>query len=142
MWRLALSFKERNKDKAVRRLEATRQCQESGFNKPVVNKLFDKQLVVYRRIGVKLKPDNIWNVDETSTPTVLAPPKVLPSIGQKQVAQTTSAERGQTMTMMGFVNAGGGTIPSVFVFPRVHFAPHMTPGAPPGTPGLAHQVNG
>lgn len=80
----------------------------------------------------------IWNLDETGCTTVVNPPKIISTRGLKQVGQVTSAERGQLVTLLGFVNASGGTIPPVLIFPRVHFKEFMLQGGPKGSPGLAN----
>ncbi|CAK1547722.1 unnamed protein product [Leptosia nina] len=40
--------------------------------------------------------------------------------------------------MLGFANAAGGSIPPVFIFPRVHFKEHMLENGPTGALGLAN----
>ncbi|XP_045459327.1 MFS-type transporter clz9-like [Melitaea cinxia] len=40
--------------------------------------------------------------------------------------------------MLGFINASGGTVPPVFVFPRVHFKEFMLQGCPKGALDLAN----
>ena len=52
--------------------------------------------------------------------------------------QTTSHERGETTTMLGFVSATGNQIPPVFIFPRTKFLPSMTRNGPVGCLGIAH----
>ena len=52
--------------------------------------------------------------------------------------QTTSHERGETTTMLGFVSATGNQIPPVFIFPRTKFLPSMTRNSPVGCLGIAH----
>ncbi|XP_050509907.1 uncharacterized protein LOC126886851 [Diabrotica virgifera virgifera] len=50
----------------------------------------------------------------------------------------TSAERGSTVTMIGAINAGGGFIPPLLIFPRVNYKDFMITNAPPGTIGGAN----
>ena len=53
--------------------------------------------------------------------------------------QTVSAERGINVTMLGFINAGGGSAPPVFIFPRKKVAPVMFEKGPLGCIGLPHE---
>ena len=53
--------------------------------------------------------------------TVLKPPNVIAPTGLKQVQKTVSAERGELVTMVGFISATGSQIPPVFIYPRVNF---------------------
>nr|XP_047129405.1 MFS-type transporter clz9-like [Hydra vulgaris] len=80
----------------------------------------------------------IFNTDETGCSTVSAPTKIIAAKGSKQVGQVTSAERGTLVTTLFFVNAGGGTIPPVFIFPRVSYKDHMLNNGPSGALGLSH----
>ncbi|EFX68864.1 hypothetical protein DAPPUDRAFT_114200 [Daphnia pulex] len=52
--------------------------------------------------------------------------------------QTVSAERGVNVTMLAFVNAAGGCVPPVFVFPRKQVYPSLFEG-PLGCLGLEHE---
>ena len=53
--------------------------------------------------------------------------------------QTVSPERGINVTMLGFINAGGGSAPPVFIFPRKKVAPVMFEKGPLGCIGLPHE---
>lgn len=59
--------------------------------------------------------------------------------GKKRIGQIVSAERGQTVTFVGIVNAIGNVVPPAFVFPRVRFKNSFMTGAPEGSLGLAHK---
>lgn len=77
-------------------------------------------------------------MDETGISTVHNPPKVLAKKGQKQVGGMTSGQRGYNVTMIGAINAGGGYMPPMLIFPRVNFTDFMTKGALEGTLGGAN----
>lgn len=77
--------------------------------------------------------EKIFNLDETGLLTVQDPDIVLAVRGEKQVGKMTSAERGELVTVINCISAAGNSIPSLFVFPRVHFKPHMLTGAPNGS---------
>lgn len=48
-----------------------------------------------------------------------------------------SHERGETVTMLGFTNAIGNSVPPCLIFPRVNFRDFMMNGASPGARGFA-----
>lgn len=56
----------------------------------------------------------------------------------KQIGSVTSAERGQLVTMIAAVNAIGNSLPSMLIFPRVHYKNTMLFGGPPGCIGAAN----
>ncbi|KZS06196.1 Uncharacterized protein APZ42_030403 [Daphnia magna] len=66
----------------------------------------------------KFQPHKIWNCDKTNDLTVNQPQKVIATKGCNQVQQTVSAERGVNVTLLDFINAAGGFLSPVFVFPR------------------------
>lgn len=55
--------------------------------------------------------------------------------GVKQLGCMTNAERGSNITMIAAINAGGGFIPPMLIFPRVKFHDYMLKGAPVGSIG-------
>lgn len=67
----------------------------------------------------QLKPERIYNVDETGVSSV---PKTYGNIiaekGKKQVGILTSAERGKNVTAELCVSASGEFLPPLFIFPR------------------------
>lgn len=104
-------------DLSLRKPENTSISRSMAFNKPVIEDFFVKYAYVLEKY--KFKPDNIWNLDETGITTVMPPAKVVAPKGKKQVAHISSQERGELVTFVGMVNAVGGTVPPVFVYPRV-----------------------
>lgn len=84
-----------------------------------VNRFYEDLETVLKKYS--FEPHMIWNIDETGCRTVTNPPKVVAVRGSKQVGQVTSAERGNLITMLVFINASRGTILPEFVFPRVHY---------------------
>lgn len=129
-------FMGRHKDLSVRKPESTSLSRATSFNKTNVGTFFEKLTSLYEKHN--FSPHMIFNTDETGCSTVSAPPKIIAEKGSKQIGQVTSAERGTLVTTLFFINAAGGTIPPVFVFPRVNYKDHMLNNGPSGALGLAH----
>lgn len=58
--------------------------------------------------------------------------QVISTKGQKQVAQAVSAEGGSLVTMVGIINAGGVSLPPIYVFPRIKNNPAFIKHGPQG----------
>lgn len=129
-------FMTRHKDLSVRKPENTSLSRATSFNKTNVGAFFEKLTSLYEKFN--FPPHMIFNTDETGCSTVSAPPKIIAEKGSKQIGQVTSAERGTLVTTLFYINAAGGSIPPVFIFPRVNYKDHMLNNGPSGALGLAH----
>lgn len=73
----------------------------------------------------RFQSKDIWNVDDTGVQTVQRPSKIVAEKGARQVGKTTSAERGQTVTLAAAVSAIGNFVTPLFIFPRVFYKYHF-----------------
>ena len=71
--------------------------------------------------------------------TVQTPRHDLAEKGIKQVGSSTSAERGQLITLICAISATGNSIPPLFIFPRVNFKDHFIRDGPIGSIGAANK---
>ena len=128
-------YLKRNKDVSIRTPEATSLARAEAFTKENVARFFDQLSEVYEKHG--FRPERIYNCDETGVRTAHKPVKVMAESGVKQVSQLVSHDKGDLVTVLGFINAVGNALPPCFVFPRKHFKDQMINDAPPGSKGFA-----
>ena len=70
----------------------------------------------------KFEPQDIYNIDETGCSTVQKPGSVVAQRRVKQIVSVTSAERGQSVTVINTINAAGSVLPPFFISPpRVNY---------------------
>lgn len=81
----------------------------------------------------------MYNVDETGITTVQSKiARVITLKGKKQVGAVTAAERGALVTVVTCMNAAGGFVPPLFVFPRKNMKAELLDGAPAGSIAKCH----
>ncbi|CAH1966258.1 unnamed protein product [Acanthoscelides obtectus] len=103
-----------------------------GFNKVQCQRLFENFKIVYEKL--KRPPHRIFSMDETGLSTV---PNKLPNVyaykGKKTVSNVVSGERGQLVTAVCCMSAGGTWVPPGLIFSRKRMKEELFFGAPPGT---------
>ncbi|KAJ8977204.1 hypothetical protein NQ317_011215 [Molorchus minor] len=108
----------------------------------LIQQMFNYFLKTYAVVQqkYKLSPDRVLNLEETGITTVLQTPKVISQIGQRQVGQCVSAERGNLVTFCGIISATGVAIPPVYIYPRVRMKDAFMFGSVPGSVGFASKT--
>lgn len=119
-------FYTRNSNISLRKPEATSLSRSTSFNKSNVQEFYRHLQHVLKEKNIR--PEDIWNIDETGLTTVHKPKKVITKKGTKQVGQMTSGERGTLVTVCCSINGIGQSIPPFYIFPRVHFREIMLKG--------------
>lgn len=129
-------FKNRNPQLSIRAPEPTSIARAAGFNKPQVLKFFEVVRSVFDANNIR--PDQIYNIDETGINSVPVPRKILAEKGKKQVGRIVSTERGFNVTAVCGISAAGSYIPPFFLFPRQRMNPLFMKGCSPGAVGFAN----
>ncbi|XP_064604473.1 tigger transposable element-derived protein 4-like [Liolophura sinensis] len=128
-------FMSRHPELSFHTPEKTSLSRITGFNKVQTMKFYE--LVRKAMEEHHFEPQRIYNVDETGMSTVPnRTSKVIAKKGVKQVGQITSAEKGQTTTLVCAMNAAGSFIPPVFIFARKNMNAQLMRNAPVGAIGL------
>lgn len=115
---------------SVRKPENTSAARNLGFNKESVSQYFKNLTGIMNTYS--FGPDRIYNIDETGLSTVLRSQNVVAGKSMKQVGMCVSAERGESVTIVGIVNAAGEYIPPVIIFPRKRPHPEYMEGCVDG----------
>ncbi|KAG5347670.1 CBX5 protein, partial [Acromyrmex charruanus] len=126
------NFRKRNNSLPIR-LKTTSLCKAISFNKHNVNLFFTNLKTICNCL--KVKPSNIWNMDEIGISTVHTPDRVIARREMKQLGKIISTETETLVTMAVAVSAIGNTIPPFFIFPRAHYKDHFIQEGPLGSAG-------
>ncbi|XP_013194640.2 uncharacterized protein LOC106138133 [Amyelois transitella] len=126
------NFKMRHPEIVLRTPESTSIARLQAFNRPAVNRFYD--LLESLLESEKIRPDMIYNMDETGVRTSSTrPPKVLSVYGKKQVGIVSSLEKGTLTTVICCCSASGNFAPPpFFIFKRKRFQARLLDGALPG----------
>ncbi|XP_018308648.1 uncharacterized protein [Mycetomoellerius zeteki] len=126
-------FLKRNDNLPIRSPQATNLSRVMSFNEHNVNLFFTNLKTVCNRL--KVKPSDIWNMDEIGISTVHIPDRVIVRREMKQLGKLISTERGALVTIAVAVSAIGNMVPPFFIFPKDHYVDHFIQEGPLGSAG-------
>jgi len=125
-------FLKRNNNLPIR-LKTTSLSRATSFNKHNVNLFFTNLKTICNCLRVK--PSDIWNMDEIGINTVHTPDRVIARREMKQLGKIISTEKETLVTMAVAVSAIGNMIPPFFIFPRAPYKDHFIQEGPLGSAG-------
>ena len=124
-------FMKRHPQLSYRTPEPTALAQCSAFNRTQVNRFYDNLWSVISQHNFLPRPDDIYNMDETSA---FKPPRVVSVKGKKQVGVVATTEKGQLTTVICACSASGRFIPPCVIFGRrKRMNERLLDGAPNGS---------
>lgn len=127
------SFLERNPVLSVRQAEGLSVARAMGLNREEVDKMFNLLTEVLSEHGLLYQPERIYNMDETGVQMNNKTGKVIATKGAKSVSSITSAEKGETLSVIACCNAIGNFLPPVVIIKGVNQKPEFSEGLPTGS---------
>lgn len=127
------SFIERNPELSIRQAEGLSVARAKGLSREEVNNFYDLLIKVLTENDLLDKPERLYNMDESGIQLNNKPGKVIAKKGAKVVNSVTSAEKGETMTIVGCCNAIGNFLPPVLIIKGVNKKPEFEDGLPMGS---------
>ncbi|XP_045765299.1 chaetoglobosin A biosynthesis cluster protein C-like [Maniola jurtina] len=127
------SFIERNPELAIRQAEGLSVARAKGLSREEVNNFYELLAKVMIDNGLSDKPERIFNMDESGIQLNNKPGKVIAKKGAKVVNSVTSAEKGETMTIIACCNAIGNFLPPAVIIKGVNKKTEFEDGLPPGS---------
>lgn len=108
------------------------------FNKEKT-KLFHEVLksVLFEGEMLFVRDSSVFNVDENGLTICQRPQKIVAQNGQRRDATLTSAEKGNSVTIICCVSGAGMLIPPMMIFPPIRMKSELLDILPNGTIGAA-----
>ena len=126
------SFRKRHPNLTLRNPEPLSHPRAVCCSPDVVNKYFDLLEQTLEDNGLREKPCQVFNCDESGFPLNPSCPKVVVPKGEKHPYAISSGDKTQ-ITVFSCCSAGGYVIPPLIVFDRKYLKPEMTIGEVPGS---------
>ncbi|XP_031327496.1 uncharacterized protein LOC116158793 [Photinus pyralis] len=127
------AFLKRNTAISLRRAQNMNPARAQKLNKPIVQDYFNKLNNLLERIGVKNKPEKIYNMDEKGCRLNLHhQQRVLARKGAKRV-HLVAHEHAENVSIVGCANALGQVIPPMILFKGKRLKPTFEDGLPGGS---------
>lgn len=127
------SFMRRHPELSIRKAQGISRARTEGMNRAEVKSYFTLLTEILTENDLLDKPASIWNCDEIGVQLNNEPGKVVAVKGSKDVHVVTSAEKGETITVLACCSAEGQFLPPYCIFKGVYVKPTYLKGAPPGT---------
>ena len=102
-------------------------------SRETLDKYYKELGTVLTTNGLKDKPQNIFNIDETGVTSEHSPPKIICDKNIKP--QNITSARSSTVTIIAAGNALGNSVPPYYVFPGQRWNEDFMKGACPGAAG-------
>lgn len=128
-----MSFLERNPEISLRQSQGLSVNRGQGLSREEVKGFFDLLEKIMTEHRLFDKPANIFNMDESGIQIINKAGKVLTAKGSKNVSVLTSAEKGETVTVIACNNAEGRFLPPVLVMKGTNKKRDVCDGLPPGS---------
>lgn len=126
-------FLSRHPEISVRKAEGISNSRATGLCKENVREYFRLLAQILDENNLNDKPGHIFNVDETGLQLNNKPGHVLAKKGSKCVANITSAEKGETISVVACCNAEGMFLPPYCIFKGKNRKDEFSSGMPPGS---------
>jgi len=127
-----LAFMNRHPELAVRKAQGMSTARAKGMTRQECTQYFELLGNVLRENNLLNTPQKIFNLDETGLQLNNNPGKVVVTKGAKTVNCITSAEKGETISVITCVNAEGSFFPPCCVFKGKNKKQEFEDGLPPG----------
>ena len=108
-----------------------------GGNQHNVDNYFAELENILNKYNMKDKPHLIYNADEKGMQTEHSPPNVVGDADFHPPAVTSG--KGSTITIIGYGNAAGNSIPPYFIFPGMKMQNKWMEGCSPGAVGTVSE---
>ena len=126
------SFRRRHPNLSLRTASPVSYARMVGSDPRIIAKYFDLLEQTLVDNGIRDKPSQIFNLDETGMPLDPSPPHIVAARGTKNPSAIASGDKAQ-ITVLACCSAAGYALPPFVIFDRLSLKPELTEGETPGT---------